>query len=141
MFSSDRNQIRAFFRDAWHKHRSGAPVTAMEAIVIDVVAAHPEYQPLLENPDADLSRDYTPEGGATNPFLHMGLHIALREQLGADRPKALRPIYQQLLSKLGDAHAAEHQVIECIAETLAQAQRSGRPADDQQYVECLRRLL
>lgn len=141
MFTSDRNQIRSFFRDAWHKHRSGAAVTSMEAIVIDVIAAHPEYQPLLENPEADLDRDYAPEHGAANPFLHMGLHIALREQLGADHPKALRPVYQKLLKKFGDAHAAEHQVIECIAETLASAQRSGRPPDDRQYVECLQRLL
>lgn len=141
MFSTDRNQIRAFFREAWRKHRAGTPVTPMESIVIDVVAAHPEYHSLLEDPAADLQQDYAPEAGGTNPFLHMGLHIALREQLGADRPRELRPVYQQLLSRTGDAHAAEHQVIECIAEVLARAQRDGNPADDRHYLDCLRRLL
>lgn len=113
----------------------------MEAIVIDVIIAHPEYQPLLEDMETDLEREFLPEHGATNPFLHMGLHIALREQLGADHPRALRPVYQKLLARYGDAHAAEHQVIECIAETLAHAQRTGAPPDDQMYVECLRRLV
>lgn len=141
MIASDRSQIRAFFRDAWNKHRSGMPVTPMEAIVVDVVAAHPEYQPLLQDADADLDRDYLPEDGVGNPFLHMGLHIALREQLGADRPKELRAVYKQLAARAGDAHAAEHQVIECIAEMLAEAQRTGIPVDDRRYLDCLRRLL
>ena len=141
MISSDRNQIRSFFREAWQKHRAGSPVSSMEAIVIDVVAAHPEYHALLEDPHMDLKREYFPEHGAANPFLHMGLHVALREQLGADRPRALRPVYQQLVTRFGSAHEAEHQVIECIAESLAEAQRSGTPVSDHQYVDCLQRLL
>lgn len=141
MLSSDRTQIRSFFRDAWRKHRDGEPLSPMEAVVSDVIAAHPEYHALLQNPDANLNREYRAEEGTANPFLHMGLHIALREQLAADRPKELRAIYQRLLARFGDAHEAEHQVIECIAKLLADAQHSGGLVDDRDYVECLRRLL
>lgn len=141
MIASDRSQIRSFFREAWQKHRAGTLVSPVEAIVIDVVAAHPEYHALLEDLHTDLSRACFTESGAENPFLHMGLHVALREQLGADRPKALRPVYQQLVTRLGNAHDAEHQVIECIANFLAQAQRSGAPLSDHQYIDCLHRLL
>lgn len=141
MFTNDRNQIRAFFRDAWQKHCAGSPVSAMEAIVIDVIGAHPEYHALLENPDADLNREFFPEHGQTNPFLHMGLHIALREQLGANRPEALRGVYQKLVARHGDAHRAEHQVIECIAKVLADAQRDQQPLDERAYLDCLQKLL
>ena len=109
--------------------------------MIDVVAAHPEYHALLENLRTDLNRACFTEDGAANPFLHMGLHVALREQLGADRPKSLRPVYQRLVTRLGNAHEAEHQVIECIAESLTEAQRSGAPLSDHQYIDCLHRLL
>lgn len=139
MFSPDRSQIRSFFRDTWRKHRTGMPLSPLEAIVADVAAAHPEYRTLLEDPQTDLM-EYSFENSGTNPFLHMGLHIALREQLDANRPQELRPIYQRLLSRHRDTHEVEHQVIECIAKLLVKAERSGNPVDERDYVECLRSL-
>ena len=140
MFGHDRNQMRQFFRDTWRKRRSGEVLSPLEALVADVVAMHPEYHDWLESRDAPLDQEFHPEGGIENPFLHLGLHVALREQLGAGRPAAVRQVFQRLLARHGDPHTVEHRMIECIGQTLWQAQRSGAAPDEQAYLECLRRL-
>jgi hypothetical protein len=135
-----REALRRMYVDAWRKHRDSRPVEPVEDQIIRVVEFHPEYAALLESGAEALDRDYTPEGGQANPFLHMGLHLAIREQVATDRPPGIRDVHRALLSRLGDAHAAEHAMIECLGEALWQAQRSGRPPDEAAYLEALRRL-
>lgn len=113
----------------------------LEAQVADVIELHPEYHALLERPDTALERDYVPEGGQSNPFLHMGLHLAVRDQLATDRPSGIRAAFQQLATRLGSAHDAEHQLIERLAETLWEAQRAGLPPDENAYLVRVRQLL
>ena len=110
------------------------------SLIAAVVDQHPEYQPLLSD-DQQLDRDYSPDSGQTNPFLHLGLHIALQEQLNADRPAGIRTIYQQLCRQHGAVHPAEHQILEQLGATLWEAGRSGQAPDENQYLEQLRRLL
>ncbi|HVC30912.1 MAG TPA: DUF1841 family protein, partial [Steroidobacteraceae bacterium] len=105
-----------------------------------VIAGHPEYIPLLESGPQALAADYTPEGGRENPFLHLGLHLAVREQVATDRPAGIAAIHQSLSTRLGDPHAAEHAMLEVLGEALWEAQRSGRAADEQRYLERLRAL-
>ena len=140
LFNSDRDSLRRFYVDAWTKAQAGEPLTPMEAQVADVVAQHPEYQGVLEDPDRALGREYLPEQGETNPFLHMGLHLALREQVATDRPAGVAEVHQRLARRLGGAHEAEHAMMECLAEALWQAQRDGRPPDESAYLAALKRL-
>ena len=136
----DRESLRRVYVEAWRKHRESRPVEPVEDQIIRVVALHPEYAALLESGEVALGRDYTPEGGQTNPFLHMSLHLAIREQVATDRPAGIAEVHRALLTRLGDAHTAEHAMIECLGEALWQAQRSGRPPDEAAYLEALRRL-
>jgi len=104
-----------------------------------VIAEHPEYIAWLESGDP-LQAEFTPEGGRENPFLHMGLHLAIREQVSTDRPAGIADIHRALAARAGGAHEAEHRMIEPLAETLWEAQRSGRAPDEIAYLERLRRL-
>jgi len=122
---------------AWQKARERLPMTPLEAMLTDVLHLHPEYQGLLEDPDA-LAKEWTPEGGRTNPFLHMGLHMALREGIASDRPQGLRELYDRLRCSQ-DAHAAEHLLMECLAETLWEAERAGLPPDESAFLARARR--
>ena len=140
IFDTDRDSLRRIYVDAWTKAQAGGPLTAMEAQVADVVAEHPEYQALLQNPDRALGREYLPEQGETNPFLHMGLHLALREQVATDRPAGVAEVHRRLGRRLGGAHEAEHAMMECLAEALWQAQRDARPPDEAAYLAALKRL-
>lgn len=139
MFTPSRDEARRFLAQAWRKYRDAAPLSTLEARVVAIVTLHPEYQPLLEDPDAHLATDYTPEGGVTNPFLHLSLHLAVDEQLSIDQPPGLRSEFQRLRERMGDEHRALHAVVECLGEVMWQAQRSGSTPDAELYLECLRR--
>lgn len=140
MFSDDRQQTRAVFFRAWQHHRQRLPLEGIEKIIVAVVLRHPEYHALLENPDRHADQDYLPETGQANPFLHLGLHVAIEEQLSVDRPPGVRDCYRALLEKLGDEHAAQHRMLDCLGETLWRADRDQTPPSEQDYLECLRRL-
>lgn len=133
-----RTDTRRMFFEVWRKQQAGESLSALETIVADIIRLHPEYQPLLAaDPDQALDRDWLPEGGETNPFLHMGLHIAIREQLSIDRPPGVKAAYQALLTRTHDPHTAEHRMLECLAETLWRGQRNGRLPDEAAYLACL----
>ncbi|MFA5627957.1 MAG: DUF1841 family protein [Thiohalomonadaceae bacterium] len=136
LFGNDRTSLRRFYLQAWQKLQAQQTLEPLERQVAELVAEHPEYHRLLEDED-QLDQDYTPEDGQSNPFLHMGMHLAIRDQLAADRPAGIIDIYRQLLTRLGDAHIVEHHIMECLGQTLWQAQRADRAPDEQAYLACL----
>ena len=138
IFGQDRNELRQMYFDAWRKSRTGAMLTPLEAQIAAVIEDHPEYQPLMAEAKVDAS--FAPEAGQTNPFLHMGLHLAIREQVATDRPPGVAALFNALLVRTGDRHGAEHRALECLAETLWEAQRANTLPDEAAYLERLRRL-
>ena len=141
MFGQDRNQLRRMYLDAWHKQQARQPLTPLEAMIAEVVALHPEYHGLLKKGDAALDKDFLPELGQTNPFLHMGMHMAIREQLSTDRPSGIVALHRILLTRRQDPHRVEHEMMECLGRVLWEAQRAGIAPDDGQYLQCLQALL
>ena len=142
MFGSmTRDQLRRAYSDAWRKHVAGLPLTALEAMLADVIGLHPEYQTLVQ--DGDAARAFEPRATAAveNPFLHMGLHMAVREQAAIDRPPGVRDLRRRLQLQCGDLHGAEHILMEALAETLWESQSTGRPADESHYLTLARRRL
>jgi hypothetical protein len=139
MFSQDRHSYRQAFMDAWAKSRAGEALEPLEAQIVQILRLHPEYQALLEDPDTALDRDWSPEQEETNPFLHLGLHLAVLEQLTADRPAGIRKLHRNLVSATGDVHEAEHRIMACLAEALWRVQHGGRPFDEKAYLKCLKR--
>ncbi|MCC5811892.1 MAG: DUF1841 family protein [Ectothiorhodospiraceae bacterium] len=141
MFSSDRDQLRRQYLLAWRKQQQGEPMTPLEAAIAQVVADHPEYHKLLSSEERALGREYLPEQGETNPFLHMGMHLALREQVHTNRPKGIRAVYQELVRVTGDPLEAEHLMMDSLAESLWLAQRDGVAPDERAYLKRLRKLV
>ncbi|HEY2679644.1 MAG TPA: DUF1841 family protein [Steroidobacteraceae bacterium] len=138
--SYSREQLRLTLAQAWAKHLQNLPLSPLEALITDVVGLHPEYQGILG--DAQAAVAFEPSvGGAENPFLHMGLHLAVREQLSIDRPPGIRDLQRQLQARLGSLHDAEHALMEALGEALWQAQRGGVAPDERQYLELARKRL
>jgi hypothetical protein len=133
-----REQLRRSYAEARDKHLAGAPLTPLEAQIIDVIGAHPEYEGIVSSADAALAFEPDSSGAAGNPFLHMGLHLAVREQLSVDRPPGIRELHRQLQARYGDSHGAEHVLMEALGETLWQAQRSGLAPDEARYLSLAR---
>jgi hypothetical protein len=136
---ANRDELRRRYINAWQRRRDGLLLEPLDAQIADVIALHPEYHAMLEAPDA-AQQSFTVEQGRTNPFLHMGLHLAIREQVGTRRPAGIEAVHLRLARKLGDVHEAEHRMIEVLAETLWEAQRAGTAPDEQRYLERLRLL-
>jgi hypothetical protein len=140
LLGRDRHQTRAVFFRAWARHRENLPLEGVEPLIVAVALRHPEYHALLEHPARAGDRDYLPEGGQTNPFLHLGMHIAIEEQLALDQPRGIRAHYQRLLTRLADEHAVQHHIMECLSEWLWRAGRDGTAPPETDYLGCLARL-
>ncbi len=137
--NASREELRRRYVTAWQRRREGLPLEPLDAQIADVIALHPEFHALLEGPDA-LTGNFTVEAGHANPSLHMGLHLGVREQLATNRPAGIVELHARLARRLGSAHDAEHRMADALAETLWEAQRSGRAPDEATYPERLRRL-
>ena len=111
----------------------------LERLIAEVIGQHPEYHPLLEAPEPSLTQDF-PADSAGNPFLHMSLHIALREQLSIDRPQGIVDAFSRLVWLRGDAHAAEHEAMECLARSLWEARERGEIPNERGYLKAVRSL-
>jgi hypothetical protein len=139
LLPDDRDGLRAFYLEAWRKRERGLPAEPLEHQVADVIEEHPEYHALLEGGDEVLRAEWTPEGGASNPFLHMGMHLAVREQVATDRPPGIAALHARLSARFG-RHEAEHRMAERLVEALWRAQRNNSPPDEVSYMEELRRI-
>lgn len=142
LFGNDRDGLRAAWREAWQRHEQRLPLEPLQAQLVDLLQAHPEYHGALGLKGAMLAGGHSEsEGEATaGAFMHLSLHLALREQLGTNRPAGIRTEHERLARKRGEPHAAEHAMIEVLARTLWDAQRAGRAPDERDYLEALRRL-
>lgn len=137
MFAPSREQVRQFFFDLWAKYRAGQPLVGAENTALEAVLAHPEYHALLEQPERFRDRDWLPEDGQTNPFLHLSMHLAIAEQLSVDQPPGIRARYTQLVARHGNEMDAQHTIMDCLGEMIWQAQRHGSPYDSASYLRCL----
>ena len=133
-----RDQLREMYRSAWRKFKGQHTLSPLEKQIAAVISEHPEYRVIVESAAADLA-NYSPRGGQLNPWLHMGLHLAIREQVATNRPAGIAEVHARL-AKLAGAHEAEHRMLDVLAEQLWDAQRSGRPPDENAYLERLRSL-
>ena len=138
MFNPSRSQARELFFDTWEKYRSGQQLDGLESTALEVIMLHPEYHALLSERERNIERDYPPESGAINPFLHLSLHLSIAEQLAIDQPPGIADLLKALVAKHDDRHAALHDVLECLGESVWQANRSGSPPDQNAYIQCLR---
>ena len=141
IFSPSRRQARELFFDTWEKYRKHQQLDGLESTALEIILLHPEYHALLSDRERNIERDYPPESGAINPFLHLSLHLSIAEQLAIDQPPGIADLLQALVTKHGDRHDALHDVLECLGETVWQANRTGSPPDQAAYIDCLRARL
>ena len=109
------------------------------ATAADWISQHPEYFDDLADLPRALANVYDVEAGRTNPFLHLSMHLSITEQIAIDQPSGIKQAHALLSRKLGSAHEAQHQVMECLGEMIWASQRSGLPPDGQAYIEAVRR--
>lgn len=135
-----RDQLRETYRGAWRRFKQQHTLSPLDKQIVAVISEHPEYHVIVESAAADLA-NYSPRGGQLNPWLHMGLHLAIREQVATNRPAGIAEVHARLVARSNDAHEAEHRMLETLAEALWEAQRANRMPDEMAYLERLKTLL
>jgi hypothetical protein len=134
MFQPSRDQARQFLFDAWAKFNANSALTDLEKIAVEVINMHPEYHAILNQPERYIAQQYFPEHGQTNPFLHLNLHLSVIEQININQPIGIQQSYEKLLAHFQEPHAAQHVLLECLAETIWHAQRHQQALDSAHYL-------
>ena len=143
LFNPSRDEVRDFFFESWDKYKQQQPLSDLEKIGLNVMLMHPEYHHILDKPAQFKHQAYFPEMGETNPFLHMSLHLSILEQISINQPIGISAIYANLKIKHQDArkeqseHKAQHDVLDCLAETIWLAQRNNAGLDTEHYLQLL----
>lgn len=136
MFYGDNIQnTRQLFFMSWQKYQNKQLLSPLEKQIVEVIIDHPEYHNLLQTVVKTQTQSYFPELGQTNPFLHMGLHLAIRDQIANDRPAGITSIFSQLQYQYTDRLTVEHLLMEPLAECLWQAQRTGNLPNEVSYIK------
>ncbi len=137
MYTNDRDAYRQSFFITWQKHQKGATLTPVEKQMAEIIQQHPEYHALLTSSDLCQHQEFAPE---ENPFLHMSLHMAIVDQLQVNQPRGITTLYQGLLTQMHNAHETQHQMMQCLASVMWQAQQAGIPPDENVYWDKLQTL-
>ena len=100
MFVQDRNEARDYFFRVWDKQKNKLPLEPIEGIILGLILEHPEYHHYLDDKEISYNIDFSPEQNEANPFLHMGMHIALKEQVNSDRPAGINNIFNKIMASI-----------------------------------------
>ena len=139
MFTPSQADVRRFFCSVQAKVLAREPLQAIEIIASQWLDEHPEHRPDFAELELALEKTYDVEGGKTNPFLHVSMHLSISEQCSIDQPRGIRQAVELLVARRKSLHDAHHEVMECLGRMVWESQRSGSPPDGAAYVECVQR--
>ena len=139
MFTPSQADVRRFYCSVYAKARSGQPLEAIETIASQWIEEHPEYHADFSDVEIALARMYDVEGGKTNPFLHLSMHLSISEQCSIDQPRGIRQAVELLTAKRDSLHDAHHETMECLGQMVWESQRAGRQPDGNAYIDCVQR--
>lgn len=139
MFTPSQADVRRFFCAVHAKSQSNQPLEALETIASQWLAEHPEYHADFADAETALEKMYDVEGGKTNPFLHLSMHLSISEQCSIDQPRGIRQAVELLTAKRDSLHDAHHEAMDCLGQMVWESQRAGRPPDGAAYIDCVQR--
>ena len=137
LFNPTRDEVREFFFNTWLKYKQFKPLSDLEKLGLNVMLLHPEYHAALNAQEQFMQQEFFSELGVTNPFLHMSMHLSVLEQISINQPIGIAAVYKTLVNKHRNEHDAMHDIIECLGETIWQAQRNQSPPDGTLYLSLL----
>lgn len=119
---------RQLFYNAWQRHLAGQPLSEFDHGIVEVLRCYPEYIRAMRPESIDV------EGGE-NPYLVLGAHMEVKEQIRLDRPAGIRSLIAQ--SSKGIDYV-ESVMVELLVHTLKAAQLGNKPPDYKVYLSELR---
>src|SRR3569623_170559 len=139
MFNPSQEDVRRFFCGVHAKARGGRVLDALEPLAHEWLKEPPEYDADMADAEAAVARVYDGADGASNPFLHLSMHLSISEQCSIDQPRGIRQAVELLAARRNSLHDAHHEAMECLGQMLWESLRSVRPPDGSAFVECVQR--
>ena len=139
MFTPSQADVRRFFCAVYAKNKANQPLEAIETIASQWMEEHPEYDHDFSDGALALEKMYDVEGGKTNPFLHLSMHLSISEQCSIDQPRGIRQAVELLTARRDSLHDAHHEAMDCLGQMVWESQRAGRPPDGAAYIDCVQR--
>ncbi len=139
MFGQDIQALRTVYFDAWEKFNQQAILSPLEHIITQAISTHPEYHDFFSD-RKNVNHTLTHSDG-TPHFFHLGLHVALGEQLQADRPKGIKKIYTKLMGLYFDPIEVEHKMIHCLMAFLVESAQHPNQPNEKNYLAKLEKLI
>lgn len=139
MFTPSQADVRRFFCAVYAKSRTGQPLEALETLAGLWIDEHPEYHADFSDVETALEKMYDVDGGKTNPFLHLSMHLSISEQCSIDQPRGIRQAVELLTARRDSLHEAHHATMDCLGKMVWESQRAGRPPDGEAYIACVQR--
>lgn len=137
MFQPSQADVRRFFCGVYAKSQAGQPMEAIELLVSQWIAEHPEYHAALSDVDTALAGMAATSESQDNPFLHLSMHLSISEQCSIDQPRGIRQAVELLTARRDSLHQAHHEVMDCLGRMVFESQRAGRPPDGATYIDCV----
>ena len=139
MYTPSQADVRRFFCSVYAKALTSQPLEAIETIASQWIDDHPEYHADFKDADAALEKMYVAEGGKSNHFLHLSMHLSISEQCSIDQPRGIRQAVELLTARRNSLHEAHHETMECLGRMVWESQRSGQPPNGAAYIDCVQR--
>lgn len=140
-YSNNIQDIRQFFFATWHKYHQKQPLLSLEQQIIAVMLEHSEYHAVFNATNPEERQEALWALGQNNPFLHMGLHLTIRDQIATNKPLGIQLIYSKIMKKQGSQEKTEHLLMEPLTELLWEAQSTQQIPNEQFYLERCRQLI
>lgn len=135
MYTNNRDTYRQAFFTTWEKHLKKLPLEPIEAQILEIVLLHPEYHRFLQKSKSNEKQEFSME---ENPFMHMSLHLAIRDQIKLNKPMGMAEIYRNLITEIESDHEAEHALMQALKVALIHAQETGIPMSEDAYLDLAR---
>ncbi len=133
------NKIRETFFTVWRKQSNNEKLEPLEKQLWNLIQEHPEYHEIFSNPEKFSDHTFADED--ENPFLHLGLHLTLLEQVSTNRPKGITAVYKDIIHTMGDVHHAEHHILSILSQQIQALVQTNKPMDEKVYLKQLKKLL
>ena len=142
MYDVNTHDVRRFFAGVWRQRLNPLALDALQQKALHILEAHPEHHPHTDNIQHYPAAALTTAQRLATPPPTLSLHLSIQEQAAIDQPPGIRALRDTLVARRnGDWVAAEHQMMEALAETIWEAQRYGNGLDVNAYITRLRRFV
>ncbi len=142
IFNETREDYRETFFTSWQKYQNHEILEPLEQQLADLILEHPEYHGFFNKPDSNLVKEFHPELDEVNPFAHLSMHLAIRDQVKLNQPRGIQKLFINLQrSALLERHEAEHAMMDCLVEQIWQVQQHQQNFNTRAYLKSIKRLV